>query len=307
MDNTTRKPAARPVGGAFRGKLGQLLRASAAMALLTSLAACGTSGTVSSTANASNEWAGKTIKVGVAVLPPFVIKQGESVTGDTPEIAREALKRMGVTNVETVMVDFDGLIPGLQAGRYDMVAGAMAITPTRCKVVSFSRPYVASPTAFAVKTGNPKGIKRYEDFANIDAKLGILGGGTTVETAKALGVPESKIQIYADQLAGLSALGSGRIDAFVSDPVALIYSIKESRIPNVEVTEQFVETVNGRENPGAAGFVFKKGDSALREAFDKELGAIGTDEFVKIGAKFDIPADSYTLAAKYTTEKLCTP
>jgi polar amino acid transport system substrate-binding protein len=275
-----------------------------AAALLVSslLAACG-----GGSAGGSDDLSGETVKMGVAVLPPFVIKDGDDVTGDTPEIARAVLERMGVSEVETVLVDFDGLIPGLQAGRYDLIAGALSITPDRCEAVAFTRPYVASPTAFAVKEGNPEGLERYEDFVETGATLGIIGGGTTVQATKSAGIPDSQIQTYPDILAGLQALETGRIDAFSSDPISLIFSVEESDISGVEVTDQFVEQINGKDNPGAAGFVFRKDDTEFRDSFDEQLGEIGPDGLAEIGAQFGIPAESYTLAAEYTAEELCAP
>ena len=55
----------------------------AALVVSSLLAACG-----GGSAGGSDDLSGETVKMGVAVLPPFVIKDGDDVTGDTPEIAR---------------------------------------------------------------------------------------------------------------------------------------------------------------------------------------------------------------------------
>ena len=49
-----------------------------------------------------------------------------------------------------VAQDWDGMIPGLQAGKFDVLMDAISITPEREKILLFSRPYAATPATFAV-------------------------------------------------------------------------------------------------------------------------------------------------------------
>lgn len=49
--------------------------------------------------------------------------------------------------------DFNGMIPALQAGKFDMLMDSMSITEERQKVISFSRPYAATPVAFVAVDG----------------------------------------------------------------------------------------------------------------------------------------------------------
>ncbi|MES0885434.1 transporter substrate-binding domain-containing protein, partial [Roseibium sp. SCP14] len=71
------------------------------------------------------------------------------------------LNELGIQNVEAVVVDYGAMIPGLLAGRFDMVAAGLYIKPERCQAVVFSEPDVCDAEAFAVKAGNPKGLNNY--------------------------------------------------------------------------------------------------------------------------------------------------
>ena len=51
---------------------------------------------------------------------------------------------------DIIAQDWDGIIPGLQAGKYDAIMAAMSITPKRKEVLAFAGPYVGSPTTFVI-------------------------------------------------------------------------------------------------------------------------------------------------------------
>ena len=50
---------------------------------------------------------------------------------------------------------WDGIIPGLQDGKYDAISDGMSITAKREEVIAFSRPYTNSPTGFTVQKDGP--------------------------------------------------------------------------------------------------------------------------------------------------------
>lgn len=65
------------------------------------------------------------------------------------DLARDFCQRMGV-ECEIVAQDWEGIIPALQAGKYDAIMAAMSITDERKQVITFSAPYADTPAAFAV-------------------------------------------------------------------------------------------------------------------------------------------------------------
>src|SRR3546814_5731520 len=84
-----------------------------------------------------------------------------------PEVAKAVLKKMGIPEVDGVLTEFGSLIPGLKAGRFDIIAAGMFITPARCKEVAFSKPSYGIGQAFLVKEGNPQSLKDYASIAEI--------------------------------------------------------------------------------------------------------------------------------------------
>ena len=70
-----------------------------------------------------------------------------SFDGFEPEMAKVLCERMNA-RCTIVAQDWDGLIPGLKAGKFDVVMDALAISPERRKVIDFSRPYTKAPATF---------------------------------------------------------------------------------------------------------------------------------------------------------------
>ena len=51
--------------------------------------------------------------------------------------------------------DWDGMIPGLQAGKFDVIMDGMSITEERQKQIDFTKPYSATPAAFVAAKSSP--------------------------------------------------------------------------------------------------------------------------------------------------------
>src|SRR3546814_16536081 len=84
---------------------------------------------------------------------------------------------MGIAEVDGVLTEFGALIPGLKAGRFDIIAAGMFVNPKRCEQIQFSEPTYGIGQAFLVKEGNPKKIKEYGSIAgNGDLKLAGMAG-----------------------------------------------------------------------------------------------------------------------------------
>jgi len=142
------------------------------------------------------------------------VKTGE-VTGEAPEIARVVAEKLGIDEVEEKMVDWNSLIAGLQAGRFDCVAAGMYITPDRAENVLFSNPTYRVGEGFIVKEGNPKALHSFEDVKeHEDAKLGVMNGTFEQKHAEEIGIPEERIVAFKDNNAAVSAVLAGRVDAF---------------------------------------------------------------------------------------------
>jgi polar amino acid transport system substrate-binding protein len=247
-----------------------------------------------------------TISIGIAGEQPygFTLPDG-TVTGEAPEVARAVLEAIGIAEIQAQQVEFSALIPSLNARRYDMVCAGMNITPERCDQAAFSIPDYSAQTAFLVPTGNPEQVTRFEDVAAKNLSLGVLGAAVEQDYAEAAGV--TNIQVFDTQNAMLQGVVDGRVYCGSLTDISLKWLTTELN-PDapVEVTESFRPVVDGEEVVSAGGFVFRKGDTDLLEAFNTELAALHeSGEWLKIASPFGF-TEANVPPADLTTEQLCT-
>jgi len=161
--------------------------------------------------------AGEKLVIAFAGEEPYgyVDPETGAVTGEAPEIARVVLERLGIENYELKSTKWDTLIPGLQSGRFDIVAAGMYVKPDRAERVLFSNPTYAIGEAFVVAEGNPLDLHSYEDVRdNEEAVLGVVADTVEHGYAKAIGIPEDRIKVYQDNISAVAGVRAGRIDAF---------------------------------------------------------------------------------------------
>jgi polar amino acid transport system substrate-binding protein len=249
--------------------------------------------------------AGK-IKVGYANEAPYAYQdESGNLTGEAPEIARAVLAEMGVTEIEGVLTEFGSLIPGLQAGRFDMIAAGMYIRPERCEQIAFSDPTYGIGEGFVVAEGNPMGLASYDDVLNNpDATLGVVAGAVEQGYAEALGIPEKQVEIFPDAPSAVEAVKAGRIDAYGGTSLTVQDMVDKSQ-GGVERAKDFVDPmIDGESVKGYGAFGFRQEDEEFRNAFNEQLQAyLGTPEHLETVRPFgftenDLPGDA-------TAEQLC--
>ncbi|MFL6134632.1 MAG: ectoine/hydroxyectoine ABC transporter substrate-binding protein EhuB [Nocardioidaceae bacterium] len=214
--------------------------------------------------------AGK-ITVGIAGEPPYDFLDHGKLTGEDPTVQKAIWNAVGIDKVEAKQVSFDALIPGLIARNFDVVAAGMFINPDRCKQAAFSEPMYTAPNAFMVPKGNPDNISDFESVAKAGIKLGVFSGAVEGDYAKKAGVAGGKIITVPDMATGVTQLTQGRIRAIGLTSITLKWTLEQDPSINAEVTEPFVPVVDGKEQIGAGAAVFRKEDSELVDAFNKEL------------------------------------
>ncbi|MEU8520138.1 ectoine/hydroxyectoine ABC transporter substrate-binding protein EhuB [Streptomyces sp. NBC_01216] len=214
------------------------------------------------------------VRVGFAGEAPYGFRDGDALAGEAPTLHREIFKALGVPELRPTLTEFGALIPGLLAGRFDVVSAGMAITPERCAKVIFSEPEFVSPTALMVRQGNPKGLSDLKSVASAGASVGVLTAAVETSYAKAAGVPEGAVKTLAKQQDGLDALLAGRIDCFALTGISLRWLARTNKGAAVEVLDPFVPEIDGVQQFSPGGAVFRPGATALRDAFNGELAKI---------------------------------
>ena len=239
-------------------------------------------------------------RVAIANEPPFTAVAADGkVSGAAPDVAREVFKRLGVGDIVASISEYGAMIPGLQAGRHDVITAGLFMKPERCAAVAYSQPILCDAEAFALKKGNPLDLKSYKDIAdNPDAKIGAPGGGTEEKLALEAGVPRDRVIVVPDGQSGLKMLQDGRIDVYSLPVLSINDLVSKANDPNIEV----VAPVEGAP-VYCDGAAFRKGDEALRDAFDVELAKLKeSGEFAKIIEPYGFSAAA---AMSTTRDKLC--
>ena len=239
-------------------------------------------------------------RVAIANEPPFTAVGADGkVSGAAPDVARVIFQKLGVPEIVASISEYGAMIPGLQAGRHDVVTAGLFMKPERCAAVAYSEPVLCDAEAFLLKKGNPKGFQSFADIAkDPTGTIGAPGGGTEEKLALEAGVPRERVIVVPDGQSGLKMLQDGRIDVY-SLPVLSINDLaSKANDPNLEV----VAPVEGAP-VYCDGAAFRKGDEALRDAYDVELAKMKeSGEFAKIIEPYGFSAAA---AMSTTREKLC--
>ncbi len=243
------------------------------------------------------------IRVGFANEAPFGYATISGVlTGEAPETARAILSNIGDIQLEGVLTEFGSLIPGLQAGRFDMIAAGMFIRPNRCEQINFSNPTYGIGQAFLVKAGNPKGLHSYEDVANNDdATLTVVAGGVEREYASDANIPDDRVTVLPDFPTATASVQTGRADALALTSLSIQNIVDTADDPDLERASPFTDPPGAR---GFGGFGFRKDDPDLHAAFNAGLADfIGSAEHIEMMQGFGLTEAE--LPGDVTAEQLC--
>lgn len=225
------------------------------------------------------------IRIGYANEAPFAYTEPNgNVTGESPEIVKKMTTKLGVRNVEAVLTEWGGLIPGLQAGRFDVIAAGMYVTPARLNQVLFTDPHYQLQDTLLVSKGNPRKLDSYASVAkDASLKIAIMSGTAELEYAKKAGIKESQILLVPDTVAQLQAVATRRADAAVGTQLTM-RGLATKAADKVEAVADFKDDPA---NIGYGALAFRKDDASLRDAFNKELqGWLGGEEHLKTIAPF---------------------
>ncbi|MBN0045796.1 ectoine/hydroxyectoine ABC transporter substrate-binding protein EhuB [Streptomyces actuosus] len=215
------------------------------------------------------------VKVAYANEAPYGYKEDDQLKGEAPTLHREIFKALGVAELRPTFSEWDGLIPGLQAGKYDVISAGMAIIPDRCEKALFSEPEFVSPTAMMVKKGNPKNLSDLASAKEAGVTVGVMSGAVEKSYATAAGISGGSIKTLQKPQDGADAVKGGRIDAFLLTSISLNWLAKNNS--GLEVTEAFIPEADGKKQYSPGGAVFRKGTEDLRDAFNRELKKITSD------------------------------
>src|SRR5690606_28851641 len=91
-----------------------------------------------------------TITLAVASERPYSWVEDGEPTGATIAIHKKIFSELGIDDIKVEEVEWNSLIPGLNAGRWDVISAGMSILPERCEQAAFSDPEIMYTTTLAV-------------------------------------------------------------------------------------------------------------------------------------------------------------
>jgi polar amino acid transport system substrate-binding protein len=280
-------------------------------ALILAVTGCGTQAPASSTSDAGpgtgvpalavNEAAAqllpdavkatKVLRVAIPTNEPptqFYREGTQEMTGTNPDVARLIGEALGV-RVEIQVANFDSIIPGMAAGRYDMTVSSMTPTAKRMEVLDFVD-YMQMGNSIAVPTGNPLGVSGEASLCG--KKVGLLTGSYQLavnvpaidEKCTAAGSGTIQRSEFQDTRQAISALTSGRLDAVLADSPILDFAATQN--PSIEIASKYDFTPVG---------VGLSKDSGLVEAVSAALSeVVKSDSYLKVLGKYGLESSAIT-------------
>ncbi len=247
-------------------------------------------GALTATAHSQSE---KVIKIATegAYAPWNFTEAGGKLAGFEIDLLENLCPRMKV-KCELIVQDWDGLIPALNAEKFDAIVSGMLMTKEREKVISFSRNYATGSAAFLVRKDSPLAEmafgKKYDlekepeqaraaaDEMRKAMKNSVIGGQGATTAAQIMKdmFPDIEYREYKSTEQHDLDLAAGRIDAIMASPVTLDQAL--AHIGADQVVFAGAEFTGGPLG-GGQSVGLRKEDTELKALFDEAINAAIAD------------------------------
>ena len=216
------------------------------------------------------------LKIGTeGTYKPFSFHEGGTgpLTGFDVEIATAVAGKLGV-EPKFEETQWDGIFAGLDAGRFDVIANQVSITPERKAKYLFSTPYTVSTGVIVTKADNTD----ISSFADLNGKTTAQSlTSNWYQLAKDSGAKVEAVEGWAQ---AVTLLKQGRVDATINDKLTYLDSQKTKNDPSIKIA---AETTDKSES----AITFRKGSEDLVKAVDGALAELQADgTLAKISDKY---------------------
>jgi polar amino acid transport system substrate-binding protein len=244
----------------------------AALMLCACLTACGNSKEETKAATLDSvKQAGKLTIATSPDFPPFEeLNADGSVTGIEIEIMELICEKLGV-ELDIKQMDFDSVLPGVQAAKYDVGVSGISVTPAREKNVKFTTPYCLAAQAIVVLEGS-----EIQSKADLTGKKISVQSGTTAESFCLENNYE--VSAFKANTDAQTAMVSGKVAAWVIDDLTAAEMVAAYNEANPTTKLVILDEAMTTE-PYA--FAFNMGSADLVNEINKILEELVTDGTVK--------------------------
>jgi len=237
---------------------------------LTACAAGGTSGSTSGSTSADDsltkvQKAG-TLTVGTeGTYRPFSFHENGAgdITGYDVDVVKAVAAKLGVsaTFQET---QWDGIFAGLEAGRFDVIANQVSITPERSAKYVFSTPYTYSTGVIVVKADNTS-ITSFESLSGKTTAQSLTSNWNTLATQSG-----ANVQAVEGWAQSVALVEQGRVDATINDNLTFLDYAKQNDASGLKVAATTTDK-------SESALAFTGGSTALATAVDTALADLAAD------------------------------
>lgn len=238
-----------------------------------------------------------TLNVGTeAAYPPYEFVQNGQIVGYDKDILDYVMAGLKGIKLNQVDVPFQGLFPGLLAGKFDLIATALTMYPDATKKFAFTIPVAEGTLSILKRRGDPR-IKNADDLNGKSVGVQLGTGGEKILRAmndklKASGKPGFDLKLFTSTPEEFLALANGQIDA----SVALLPTIK-TLMKNQPNVYELVGPVQGERQ--YIGWAVRPEDKSLRDAVNvriKQLvdsGKLYELQDKWFGFRMEVPTKNY--------------
>lgn len=203
------------------------------------------------------------IKIGLSLFVPWSMrdKKGDLI-GFELDVGRKLAADMGV-EVEFVPTAWDGIIPALVSGKFDVIISGMSVTAERNLTVNFSDPYAYSGLTILANTEKTKGFT-LADFNKPEVTFAARRGATPATVIAQL-FPAATLLLFDEDGASTQEVLNGNAHAtMASEPTPSREARKYPETLSVPFAQTFLAT--------GEAFAYRKGDPDASNFFNNWIG-----------------------------------
>jgi len=207
-----------------------------------------------------------------ATFPPFeFVNEQNQIVGFDVEIGKSIADKLGV-KLEVKDMAFDGLLPALNSGKFDIIIAGMTITDERKKVVAFSEKYFDAGQAIVSNDKN----KKFSSIEELKGKKVAVQAGTTGDLLVSE-IDDIKVTRFSKFTEAFLELVLKRVDAVVID-----YSAAEAYLK----TNNKLYITSPMLSDESFGIAVKKDNMALLEIINEYICELKEDGYSQLYEKW---------------------
>ncbi|MFV0359454.1 transporter substrate-binding domain-containing protein [Tropicimonas sp.] len=192
------------------------------------------------------------LKVGLSTFVPWAMRdRNGDLIGFEVDVATRLAEDMGV-EIEFVPTAWDGIIPALIAGKFDVIIGGMSITPARNLTINFTAPYGGASLGVMASVAASKDIEWPDGYNAPTVTFACRRGGTPCTYIQER-FPQATLRQFDDESQVLQEVLNGNANAMVSSQPLPAFTIYENPETVFAPTDEAIQ-------PTADGFALRKGD-----------------------------------------------